>query len=325
MPGITRLSASSLSIWPRITLRKSINPERGQAARDGHALLAAQAPLPVLVADEPRAHEEIGADAPSHGREHGHAEAQAVFDRPAIFVGALVGRRRPELVDEMAVALEFDAIEPAGLRPLGRVGVSRDHPVEVPVLHRLGEGAMGGLAHMGRGDDGQPIVLAPARAAAEMGDLDHHRRALLVHVVGQLLQPRHAFVLVEKDVAERLRTVGRDHRRAADHGERDAALGLFGVVEPVALLRHAVVGVGRLMRGRHQAVAQGQAAQLEWLQQRIVRHATASTLSANYRKRGARGQSVRAPIKKWTSSGARTRRPIDAAFEATAHAAREGV
>ena len=128
---------------------------------------------------------------------------------------------------------------------------------------------MGGLAHMGRRDDGQPIVLAPAGAAAEMGDLDHHRRALFMHVVGQFLQPRHAFVLVEKDVAERLRTVRRDDRRAADHGERDAALGLFGVIEPVALFRHAVLGVGRLMGGRHQPVAQGQAAQLEGLQQWI--------------------------------------------------------
>ena len=120
----------------------------GQPARDGHALLAAQAPLPVLVADQPRAKKEIGADAPPHRLEHGHSEPEAIVDRPAIFVLALVGRRRPELIDEMAVAFEFEPIEPAGLHPFGRVGVSRDHAGEVPVLHRLGEGAVGRLADM---------------------------------------------------------------------------------------------------------------------------------------------------------------------------------
>ena len=49
----------------------------------------------------------------------------------------------------------------------------------------------------------------------------------------------------------------------------DAALGLFGVVEPVALLRHAVVGIGRLVRGRHQPVAQGEMFEGEGLQQGI--------------------------------------------------------
>ncbi len=60
-----------------------------------------------------------------------------------------------------------------------------------------------------------------------MGDLDHHRRALLMHVLGEFLEPRHAFVLVQKEVAEGLRTVGRHDRGAANHRERDAAPGLF--------------------------------------------------------------------------------------------------
>ena len=126
---------------------------------------------------------------------------------------------------------------------------------------------------------GSQSSLLQAGAAAEMGDLDHHRRALFVDVVRQLLEPRHAFVLVEKDVAERLRTVGRDHRRAADHGERDASLRLFGVVEAIALFGHAVLGIGRLVRRRHQPVAQREAAQLKRLQQRIAGHGPASDAS----------------------------------------------
>jgi hypothetical protein len=41
------------------------------------------------------------------------------------------------------------------------------------------------------------------RAAAEMGKLDHHRRAMLVHGVGQFPDPRHDLVLVGEDVVER--------------------------------------------------------------------------------------------------------------------------
>ncbi len=251
----------------------------GQPARDRHALLAVQAPLPVLVADQPRSKKEIAADASAHRLEHGHTEPQAIVDRPAIFVPPLVGRRRPELIDEMAVAFEFEPIQPAGFHPFGRVCISRDHAGKVPVLHRLREGAVGRLADRRRRDDRQPVVLAPAGATAEMGDLDHHRRTLVVDVVRQLLEPAHAFVFVEKDVAEGLRAVRRHHRGAADHGERNASLGLFGVVEAIALFGHAVLGIGRLVRGRHQPVAQRQAAQLKGLQQWIAGHAAASKTS----------------------------------------------
>ena len=82
-----------------------------QLASDGHAFFPAQAPLPVLVADQPSAYQEIGTYAPAHCLEHGHSKPQAVFDRPAIFVLTLIGRGRPKLIDEMAVALDFEAIE----------------------------------------------------------------------------------------------------------------------------------------------------------------------------------------------------------------------
>src|SRR5260221_2546228 len=104
-----------------------------------------------------------------------------------------------------------------------------------------------------------------------MGDLDHHRSAMRVHVVGELAQPAHTLVLVEEDVAEGRRAVGRDDGRAADHGERDAALRLLGVIEPIARLRHAVLGIGGLVRGRQEAVAQRQMLEPEGLEERIGR------------------------------------------------------
>ena len=41
-------------------------------------------------------------------------------------------------------------------------------------------------------------------------------------------------------------------------GQRHAAFRLLGMIEPVALLRHAVLGIGRLVAGRHDAVLERQ-------------------------------------------------------------------
>ena len=224
------------------------------------------AALDVLVADHARADDEIRADARADRLQHLEAEAQAVLQRAAIGVVAFVGERRPELIDEMAVGFDLQAVEAAGLYALRGVGVGAQHARDVEILHRLRESAMRRLAHVARRDDGQPIVLGPARAAAEMGDLDHHRRAVLVHLVGELLQPADDLVLVEQNVAESLRTVGRDDRGAADHRQADAALGLLDVIGAIALLRQAIMGIGRLVRARHQTIADRQMFERERLQ-----------------------------------------------------------
>src|ERR1700722_1469364 len=88
-----------------------------------------------------------------------------------------------------------------------------------------------------------------------MRDLDHHRRAVRVDVVGEFAEPANHLVLIEEDVAERLWAVRGDHRGAADHGQGDPAFRLLGMIETVPLLWHAVYGIRRLVRGRHKAVA----------------------------------------------------------------------
>jgi hypothetical protein len=50
---------------------------------------------------------------------HHVGEAHAVVERAVVIIGALVGGGRPEAVHQMAVRLEFDAIEAGGLHPLG--------------------------------------------------------------------------------------------------------------------------------------------------------------------------------------------------------------
>lgn len=73
-----------------------------------------------------------------------------------------------------------------------------------------------------------------------MRDLDHDLAIMLVTGVGELAQPRHDLIPIGLQIAERRRAVAADDRRAGGHGQRNAALGLLGMVEAIAL-RHAVV------------------------------------------------------------------------------------
>ena len=161
---------------------------------------------------------------------------------------------------------------PAGLHALGGVGVIADDALDIPILDLLGEGAMRGLALVRGRHDRQPVALVPARAPAKMGELDHHRRAMLVAGVGELPDPGHDLVLVGEDIVEGRRAVARDRRRTRRHRQRNAGFGPLDVIGAVALLRHAVFRIGRLMRGRHDPVAQRQMLELVGLKQRIVGH-----------------------------------------------------
>jgi hypothetical protein len=242
---------------------------RHQAAGDLDAFRAREADVPVLISHQAHADDEARIGRGANGGEHLADEAQPVVQAAAIFVVALVGRRRPELVGQVAVGVELDPVQPGRRHPRRGRGVIRNDARDVPVFQRLGERTMRRLAHRRRRQHRQPVGLVPRRPPPEMGDLDHHRRAMRVAVVRQAAQPRHDLVLVGEQVAEHRRRVGRDHRRARGHRQRDAALGLFHVVQPVAVLRHAVLAVVRLVRGAHQPVAQRQVAELERLQQRV--------------------------------------------------------
>lgn len=241
---MTRVSAASVSMVPRMMLRKSNLPDC--ASRH------------VLVGDHADADDEPVADGLAHRVDDAPGEAQPVVERAVVFVVAAVGGRRPERVHQMAVGLELDAVEPGCLHALGRGGIVGDDAVDVPVLGRLGEGAMRRLAHRRRRQHRQPVGLVPPRSAAQMRELDHHLAVVLVAGVGEIPQPWHDLVAPGVQVAEGGRAVARHDGRARRHGQRHAAARLLGVVEPVARLRHAVLGIGRLVAGRHDAVLQRQ-------------------------------------------------------------------
>ena len=205
-----------------------------QAAGDLEPLLAAEPARHVLVHDHADADDVVAAHLRADLVQDLEAEAHAVLQRPAVVVGAPVGRRRPEGIQKMAVGFDLDAVQAAlAATPCG--GPVRAHDAtDVVVLHGLGERAMGGLAHARGGEHRQPVGPVPVGAPAEVGDLAHHRGAVRVHGPRERLEIGDDALVEQMQVAERRRRVGSDDGRAADHGERDAALGLLLVVQAVA-------------------------------------------------------------------------------------------
>ena len=216
-----------------------------------------------------RRDDEFFTDRLAHRVDDPPSKAQAVVERAAIVIIAGIDGRRPEAVHQMAVGFELDAVEAGRLHALGRARIVGDDALDVPVFHRLGEGAVRRLAHRRGRENGQPVGLVPPGAAAQMGDLDHHLAVVFVALVGEFAKPRDDLVTIGVKVAEGGGTVPADDRRACRHRQRDAALRLLGMIEPVAFLRQAVLGVSRLVAGRHQPVLQGQVLQPVGLEKRV--------------------------------------------------------
>ena len=175
---------------------------RHEAAADLEAFGAREALVPGLVGDHADADDEVRADRGADRGQHLEGEAQAVVQAAALGVGPPVGRGRPEAVEQVAVGLDLDAIEAGRLHALRGRGVVPDDAREVPVLGLLGERAMRRLAHRRGRQHRQPVAVVPVGPPAEVGDLDHHRSAMLVAVVGEPPEPRHDLVLVGVQVAE---------------------------------------------------------------------------------------------------------------------------
>ena len=102
----------------------------------------------------------------------------------------------------MAVAFEFDAIEAGLLHPLGGIGVVSDDAGNVPVFDHFGKSAVRGFARGASADHRKPVAFVPAGAPAKVGQLNHHRRARLVAIIGEAAHPGHDLVLVGEDIVE---------------------------------------------------------------------------------------------------------------------------
>ena len=225
-------------------------------AHDLHGVVLVQSVLHQLVHGEAHADQEPIRGALAHRLQRLQREPGAVGGAPSVAVGAPIHRRRPELPAEVPENRELAAVEPSPLRAARRGSEVADDAVDVVAVHGPREGAVRRLAHRRRRDGREPAVRAPAGAPPHVGDLDHRGAAVAVDSFRERLEPRDDAVLAEIDLPERRRRVDRHRRGAAEHGEREPAFRFLLVVAPVALLRHAVLGVGGGVRGAHDPVLQ---------------------------------------------------------------------
>ena len=228
-----------------------------------------------LVATDAHAHHEVVADLGAHRLEHLHAEAHAVLEAAAPLVLALVDPRTPELVDQVLVhGGELDAVEAAFLGPARGLGEITDDAPDLLLLDGLAGGAVHRLAYPRGRHQGRPVEAVPARTAPHMGDLDHDLAAVLVDGSREVLEVRNDAVGGEVNRAPpALGAVNGDHRRAAADAQATAALGLLLVVPDVAVGGHAAVGGVHLgVGGADHAIANGQLADLDRLEDRVECH-----------------------------------------------------
>ena len=88
----------------------------------------------------------VGTHPFTHRRQDHLRKAQAILERSAEVVIALVAERRVELVEEVPVGLDLDSVHAAGLHAFGGIGVPGDDAFNVPVLGLLGVCPVGGFA-----------------------------------------------------------------------------------------------------------------------------------------------------------------------------------
>ena len=110
--GITFASVASLSIVPRMTLRKSM--PSSTTRRGAQRLVTAQSRRRVLVHRHPDADDEVGPDRCPHRPDHPSREGHPVLEAPAELVAAVGWCRGQEAVEQVPVGLQLDAVE-AGL------------------------------------------------------------------------------------------------------------------------------------------------------------------------------------------------------------------
>jgi hypothetical protein len=294
-------------MWAADDVDEVEHPGRDQTARDLEPFFAPEAARRVLVQDHADADDVVMADLAADLDQHLEAKAHPVLEAAAVVVGAPVGRRRPEGIQQMAVGLDLDAVHGAVAAAPGGGAVGAHDAADVVLLDRLGKRAMRRLPDRGGGEHGQPVGSIPVGAPAEVSDLAHDRGAVGVDAVGERLQIPDDAVVEEMQIAERGRRVRGDHRRAADHGERDPALRLLLVVEPVAQPRAAVLGIGRLVARAHDPVPKRQVSELERLEQGLVALHHRVAPSAAFRA----GRQLAAPCAR--ASGARWTAPLSIA------------
>lgn len=183
---------------------------------DPRALFEGEAAAGRLVDGKADADEEILSHRLPDGLVDHEHEPAPVLQATAEAIGAPVGDGGEELPEQMARGKRFDAVEPAILAPPRRARIGVDDAVDVVLVHFLRNAAMERFPHGGRGDGGEPFVGVRVPPAAQMRDLAHRPRAVIVDSFAEALQVRDyrvgADIELAKDVGGIHVDIGRPRR-----------------------------------------------------------------------------------------------------------------
>ena len=206
-------------LFAQVKIGEAARIERGGCGGEQSLGIAVVGALRIAVGRQPDAGT-VGADLADHGVDHLGHQADAVFDRAAIGVGAVVGVVAKKLVDQIAVrGVDLDAVEAGAHRVGRRHGVLADEARDFRCLERARIAVVDPLALAAIGPD------AARRAAVRGG---HRRRA--AEEVG-VHQPTHVPQLQDDasaGVVHRLgdRSPALDLRVGPDAGRVDRSLSL---------------------------------------------------------------------------------------------------
>ena len=232
---------------------------------DADGILDVEAARDEVGEADPDADDPVGADPASHLVDHLPSKAQAVLERAAVLVRALVVERREELVEEVAVRdVHLGAVEAALARELRRASPPLDHLADVLVLHRLRRLAVGRALHRRRPPEHAQIVRGVARRVqAEVVELREDHRAVLVDGIGQPPVGLERLPQIRPGDARKPRRRGRVDDAVAGDQQTCAALRARGLVVDVPLGVHGAVREELDVRRLHDPVPDGHAADPE--------------------------------------------------------------
>ena len=201
---------------------------------------------------DPDADNPVVAGTRTHLLDHLACEAEAVLERPAVLVVALVVERRQELMEEVAVGdVHLRAVEAALACELGGAAPPLDHLADVLVLHRLRRLPVGRRLHRGRAPENPEVVRGVAcRIQAEVVQLREDHGAMLMNGGCQPTVGLERFRQVRPGDAWEAGGRGRVDDAVAGDQKTSAALRASGLVGDVPFGVGGVVGpeldVGRL-------------------------------------------------------------------------------
>ncbi len=246
-----------------------------QRLGDGDRVVGREAVRPPVAAGDARAERQLLRHHRAHRARDRQRKAQAVLERAAILVGALVGNRRHEAVRQIAMReMQLDLVEADAQRALRRRHESRAHALHVvfrhlarrlPVLAERDRRSRHGLPRIGAGFQrlaAFPRALRRALAAgmreldAELGVAhaarlrDHARKRRLVVVA----------VEAETAVGDAAGTL--DMRRLDDH-QRGAGMRHHAEMHQVPVIGAAVVAGILAHRRDDEAVRQLETGELD--------------------------------------------------------------